>query len=92
MRVWHLLGDRSLYIDEARLAINIGMRSFVGLAQPLDLEHVAPVLFLWAGMGELSLRLVPFLAGIAMLPIAWSLFRRLTDPFSAMLGLLFVWS
>ena len=96
IRLWHLLANRSLYIDEARLALNIGSRSFSQLATPLDLEQIAPVPFLWAvkgttllfGMGEVALRLVPFLAGVALLPVLWETFRRVAKRNVALLALL----
>jgi hypothetical protein len=61
-----------LWIDEARLALNLGTRSFGALIQPLAYDQSGPVLFLWlqrlivslVGLNELSLRLVPLLAGL----------------------------
>ncbi len=96
VRLVHLLSETSLYIDEARLALNVGARDFGGLTRPLDLEQLASVPFLWAvkattelaGMSELALRLVPFLAGIALLPVLWALFRRLGDARLTLLALL----
>jgi hypothetical protein len=48
IRLEHLAGGRSLHIDEARLALNIGQRSFSGLLEPLAYEQTAPIPFLWA--------------------------------------------
>lgn len=75
VRVAHFLSERSLFIDEARLAVNIGIRNWQGLARPLELEQVATVPFLWAaklwtslaGMSELGLRSLPLLAGLLVL-------------------------
>jgi len=61
-----------LWIDEARLALNLGTRSFAGLLQPLSYDQSGPILFLWlqkvvvsvGGLNELSLRLVPLAAGL----------------------------
>src|SRR4051812_42549434 len=39
--------DRSLWIDESRLAINIASRTLSELARPLAFDQVAPVPFLW---------------------------------------------
>jgi hypothetical protein len=38
----------SLLLDEVRLALNIGARSWIGLTRPLDYDQTAPLLFLWA--------------------------------------------
>jgi hypothetical protein len=39
------------------------------------------------GMGEISLRLLPFLCGIALLPLAWAVARRVLAPRFALLAL-----
>ena len=64
------LSNRSLWVDEAALGLNILDRSFGGLLKPLDYSQVAPILFLWAEKAlsllnpntELTLRLLPLLA------------------------------
>jgi hypothetical protein len=73
--------------DEAYLALNFLDRDYLGLTEPLRCVQVAPLLFLWGeltaykllGGGELALRLLPFLAGLATLPLFWRL-ARLTLP------------
>ena len=85
LRLLQFLGGRSLWTDEATLALNVATRSFAGLAAPLDFHQSAPLGFLWAeravtqllGVGELTLRLVPLLAGCALLVVAWRLGSRL---------------
>ena len=75
----------SLLLDEARLALNIGARSWVGLTHPLDYDQTAPLLFLWAeklvtrlgGVNEYTLRAVPFAAAVAMPVLVWLVARRL---------------
>jgi 4-amino-4-deoxy-L-arabinose transferase-like glycosyltransferase len=65
------LANPSLLLDEARVALNVASRSFAGLAQPLDYDQTAPVLFLWiakaatllGGVNEYSMRALPFVAG-----------------------------
>lgn len=65
------LANPSLLLDEARVALNVASRSFAGLAQPLDYDQTAPVLFLWmakaatllGGVNEYSMRVLPFVAG-----------------------------
>jgi hypothetical protein len=70
--------------DECFLCVNLIDRDFRGLTQPLNYHQVAPVLFLWLqlavvkllGFHELSLRLVPFLAGLGSILLFWRLARR----------------
>ena len=76
------LNCRSLGLDEARLAVNVASRPFLGLLRPLDLDQSAPPLFLWGerlvflllGHSDCGLRLLPVLAGTAagvlMYPLA----------------------
>ena len=73
-----------LWGDEAFLAINFLTRDFAGLALPLEFDQIAPPGFLWAewsiarwlGSGELALRLIPFLAGVASLLLFWRFCRQ----------------
>jgi hypothetical protein len=82
---------RSLWADEAALAVNIVQRDFGGLLDPLDGNQGAPVLFLFAqramvlvgGNNEYALRLVPLAAGIALLPLVYLTARRVADPIVA---------
>jgi hypothetical protein len=78
LRLVQFFSCRSLWYDEALLALNVLHRSFKGLFQPLDYHQGAPVGFLLlemlstqlAGKGELALRTIPLLAGIASLFVA----------------------
>ena len=84
LRQW--LGGRSLWLDEVLIADNIVHRGFGELAtQPLlhfqvapliwlELEHLCAVLF---GSGERALRIVPLLAGIAVVWLTWITAKRL---------------
>lgn len=84
LRQW--AGGRSLWLDEVLIADNIVHRGFVDLAtKPLahfqiapllwvELEHVSILLF---GSGERALRLLPLLAGLAVVGLTWVLARRL---------------
>ena len=81
LRLRQYLSGRSLWADEAMLALNIVNRSFAQLFQPLDYDQGAPLGFLLVekifnsilGRHELVLRFFPLLAGLASL---W-LFHRL---------------
>ncbi|MBV6450577.1 MAG: hypothetical protein MHPDNHAH_01301 [Anaerolineales bacterium] len=75
LRLRQYLSGRSLWADEAMLALNIVNRNFAQLFQPLDYDQGAPLGFLLVeklinsilGRTELALRLFPFLAGVASL-------------------------
>ena len=66
-----------LWEDEAGLSANLLDRGYGELLQPLHYCQVAPTLFLWGqltvvkllGFHEYSLRLVPFLSGLASLTL-----------------------
>jgi Dolichyl-phosphate-mannose-protein mannosyltransferase len=74
----------SLWNDEALLALNIVNRSFSELLAPLDYMQAAPAGFLLAtklttrflGTGERALRLIPFLAGLAVPILFLALCRK----------------
>lgn len=84
-RVWVYLEDRNLIIDEANVARNIYERGFVGLAKPLSYEQYAPPIYLWLtklstilfGMGELALRLYPFICGLLACYVLYKLIHKL---------------
>src|SRR5688572_5332829 len=85
VRLVHYLDRRSLWLDEAMLALNVAARGFRDLLRPLDYHQAAPVGFLWlerlavlaAGPDELAFRAAPFLAGLAVVPLAGLVARRL---------------
>jgi Dolichyl-phosphate-mannose-protein mannosyltransferase len=73
-----------LWEDECFLNVNLIDRDFAGLMRPLDFHQVAPVFFLWVqhavvsvlGYHELSLRLIPFLAGLGSMGLFYRLACR----------------
>ncbi len=88
LRLRPYLANRSLWLDEAMLAINIVQRSYLELTHWLEYDQQAPIGFLWAqktavllfGNHELALRLIPFLAGCLSLGIMYRLTRWLPSP------------
>lgn len=73
LSLFQFLYNRSLWLDESSIALNIIDRSFYELLQPLDYAQVAPVLFLIIEKlfsliipnSEIGLRLFPFIAHLA---------------------------
>ncbi len=101
LRMAQYAADRSLWMDEAKLALNIVARSYGELAQPLDYDQGAPLGFLLLtrlavslfGPGEYALRLIPLLAGLAALPLFYAVAKRSLQPNAVPLALaLFVLS
>ena len=89
---------RSLWFDEAAVAMNIVQRSFRDLLLPLDHEQTAAPLFLWServayligGNTEWALRALPLIAGL-LLPFAmWSVAKRLLPPVEALVAVALV--
>jgi hypothetical protein len=90
LRLWQYWGNPSLWIDELALARNLIDRSPLELlTHPLGYGQAAPPGFLMLekailsllGSGEFALRLLPFLAALAALPLFLLLARRvLTGP------------
>ena len=84
LRLRQYLTSRSLWADEAMLALNIINRSFGELFQPLDFNQGAPIGFLLVekfshamlGRHELVLRLFPFLAGLAAFGLFYLLLKQ----------------
>lgn len=84
VRQWAV--GRSLWLDEALIGESLVSRDYSALvSEPLLHNQAAPVLWLWAerlaidlfGTDERVLRIVPMLAGFAVLGLTWALARRL---------------
>ena len=75
LRLRQYLADRSLWYDEANLALNLVNRTFSGLTRPLAYEQGAPIVFLFIeksilvllGNKDYLLRLFPLLSGLLAL-------------------------
>ena len=95
-RIVQYAADRSLWFDESMLAFNILHRSAAGLTGTLDFAQAAPLGFLELeklathlfGDSELALRLLPFLCGLASVPLFAALALRLLRPAPALLATL----
>src|ERR1700690_2882296 len=78
LRLLGYFGNRSLWFDEAALAINIIERPLSALFRPLEFHQGAPAGFLaleklaasLLGPGELALRLFPLVCGL--LTVLWT--------------------
>lgn len=85
LRLRQYLSGRSLWADEAMLALNVVNRDFAGLFKPLEYDQGAPLGFLLVeklfnaifGRTELVLRFFPLLAGLASLWLFYLLLMSL---------------
>jgi hypothetical protein len=88
LRVAQYSCGRSLWNDEAQLALNILQRSFRGLFEPLRYHQGAPVGFLLleklatvlVGKSEIALRAVPFVAGVVALLVFYDVAKMYLSP------------
>jgi hypothetical protein len=87
-RLVQYLLNRSLWLDEAQLALNLTHRSYAGLLQPLDYHQGAPVGFLLLekvalrslGGSEYALRFVPLVAGFVSLFLFYKVAKESIRP------------
>lgn len=93
--------QRSLWHDEASIALNLRHKTARQLLGPLEYDQAAPPLFLLAergllltlGASEASLRLLPLLAGVASVLLFAGLSRRLLEsPWDALATFVFALS
>ncbi len=85
VRLRQYLSHRSLWLDEALIALNLLTHGYGELLRPLRFQQAAPVGWLWAergaidlfGRSEAALRLVALVAGITTLLAIWWAARRL---------------
>ena len=96
LRIGLFLQNRSLWVDEARLALNILGKTPLELLGPLEFDQAAPPGFLLLvkaaerilGSSEFALRFVPLIWGLASLPLFFCLARRKLRPAAAPLACL----
>jgi hypothetical protein len=87
LRLAQYIFNRSLWFDEAALALNIMTRSFSELLQPLDYNQGAPVGFLIVeklairalGKSDYALRVFPFVCGVLSLFLFYRVAKRYID-------------
>lgn len=87
-----------IWDDEAFICLNFLELDYLGLTRELHNCQVAPLLFLWGeltalrllGASELSMRLLPFLAGMGSLFLFWRLARRTLPPLAQMIAVGFL--
>src|SRR5262249_20204617 len=85
LRLSQYIANRSLWLDEAMLALNIVNRSFVELLQPLDYAQGAPLGFLFLekaltllfGNADYVLRFVPLICGLVLIWLIYVLAERI---------------
>ena len=84
LRLFHYVLGRSLWLDEARLALDIASLSWSELLKPLPYDQAGPPLFLWGvkalsvgfGVNEWALRAIPLVAGIGVVWLIHPVARR----------------
>lgn len=94
LRVAQYAANRSLWLDESALTLNIVDRSWEQLWLPLDYNQGAPIGFLLIeklavhllGNNEYALRLFPLLSGLAVLVLFYAIAQRRVRPATALIG------
>lgn len=97
VRLVQYLNNRSLWGDEASVALNIVDRSYLSLLNPLDYNQAAPPGFLWVeklaiqvfGNNEYALRLFPFISSIISIYAFYFIANRYTSKFAAPVAIAF---
>lgn len=97
LRCYQYFMGRSLWEDEAHLALNFMTRDLPGLMKPLDYIQAAPPLFLLTtklftilfGFGPKALHALPFISSVLSLPLFYFIVRDLTkNKIIALIGFL----
>lgn len=77
--------NRSLWLDEASISLNITQRGYRALTEPLSFGQAAPIAWLWLehaavqafGPHEQALRLLPLLSGLLSLLLFWRIAQQM---------------
>jgi hypothetical protein len=96
LQVAQYLANRSLWVDEAWLSLNLIDRPLTALIKPLDFQQAAPVGFLLMegvitkalGYSEYVLRLFPLVCGLISIPVFAWLARRILSATAAPFAIL----
>jgi hypothetical protein len=86
LAIYQFIFNRSLWLDEACLSLNIINKGFVDLTNPLDYNQVAPVGFLFIekilvlifGKNEYALRIFSLISFLTSIPFFYLLSYKLT--------------
>lgn len=97
IRLRDFIHNRSLWLDESKIATNLLDRTFAQLLQPLDYEQGGPAAWLFTqklitlvcGPHEWSLRLLAFVSGSAALCLFPRVARRFLPPLAVPLAVAF---
>lgn len=92
LRAYFFVINRSLWLDEAMLALNIVNRSFLDLLKPLDFNQASPIGFLLAqkavisllGISDYTLRIIPLIAGLVSVPMMYLVSKKFVGKESAL--------
>ena len=95
LRIYFYIINRSLWVDEAMLALNLVEHSFPDLFRQLDHNQGAPIGFLLLQKGviyllgsqDFILRLIPLLAGLISIPLMYFLSKKYVGQVPALLSL-----
>lgn len=95
LRVSQYAANRSLWLDESALAVNIVNRSFSQLLEPLDFNQGASIGYLmierlmvqFLGDSEYALRLIPLVSGVSSLFLFYAVARQYVGSTAVLIGL-----
>lgn len=98
LRLQHLLSNRSLWLDEAVLAVSINSRPLGDILKnieifpefskpPLLFAIIEKIITLCLGPSEMALRLFPFICAIAALPLFYKLVKKHFNPLTTLIAL-----